>query len=49
MAQETVEQYKQRIARAGGIGRAKSLSARKRKRIAKNAAQARWAKEKAEK
>lgn len=33
----------------GGPARAKKLSAKRRKQIAKNAAQARWAKEKVEK
>jgi hypothetical protein len=43
---ETVEQYKQRIARSGGFGRAKALTKKQRADSARKAAQARWAKQK---
>ena len=38
--QDALAQYKARIARAGGIGRAKKLSAKRRKEIATKASQA---------
>lgn len=43
---ETVEEYKQRIARSGGFGRAAKLTKKERKASARRAAQARWAKAK---
>lgn len=46
---ETVEEYKQRIARSGGYGRAAKLTKKQRKESARLAAQARWAKQKKEK
>jgi hypothetical protein len=46
---ETLQQYKERVARAGGRARAKNLTAKQRKEIASGAAQARWSKAKKEK
>ena len=43
---ETVEEYKQRIARSGGFGRAAKLTKKERKESAQKAAQARWSKTK---
>jgi hypothetical protein len=46
VAEETLQEYRQRVARAGGLGRAKSLTAKERKQSAKKAVEARWAKRK---
>ena len=46
---ETLEEYKRRIASAGGYGRAEKMTAKQRKESAKKAAQARWQKQKKEK
>lgn len=46
MAEETLQEYRQRVARAGGNGRAAALTAKERKKIATKAAQARWNKPK---
>ena len=46
---ETVEEYKQRIARSGGFGRAAKLTKKQRKESARKAAQARWSKKKEKK
>jgi hypothetical protein len=46
---ETLQQYKERVARAGGNARADKLTAKERKQIAQDAARARWAKQKKEK
>jgi hypothetical protein len=43
---ETVEEYKQRVARSGGFGRAAALSKKQLKESARKAAQARWSKRK---
>jgi hypothetical protein len=47
MKVETAQEYRQRVARAGGLGRAKSLSPKERKKAASKAVRARWAKDKA--
>ncbi|HEY6768211.1 MAG TPA: hypothetical protein VI386_25940 [Candidatus Sulfotelmatobacter sp.] len=41
---ETLEEYKQRVARAGGQARAKSLTKAERAESARRAAVARWSK-----
>jgi hypothetical protein len=46
---ETAEEYRQRVARAGGFGRAKKLSKQERKESARKAAQARWKNKKKDK
>jgi len=46
MRSETAQEYRQRVARAGGHGRARKLSKKERQESARKAAQARWAKEK---
>ena len=46
---ETLQEYKQRIARSGGFGRAEKMTAKQRKESARRAAQARWSKVKKEK
>lgn len=46
---ETLEEYKRRIASAGGRARAAKLTKAQRKAIGKKAIAARWAKAKAEK
>jgi hypothetical protein len=46
---ETLEQYKQRIASAGGRARAAKLTKAERKAIGRVAAAARWSKQKKEK
>lgn len=43
MKVETAQEYRERVARAGGHGRARKLSAQERKDSAKKAAEARWA------
>jgi hypothetical protein len=48
MTEETAQEYRQRVARAGGLGRAKSMTAKQRKEAATKAVEARWAKERAE-
>jgi hypothetical protein len=48
MSAETLQQYKERIARSGGHGRAASLTKKQRQDSAKKAAEARWAKQKQE-
>jgi hypothetical protein len=49
MAEETLQEYRQRVARAGGRGRAKNLTKKERQDSARRAAQARWKKVKQEK
>ena len=49
MSTETLEEYKARIARAGGHGRAKNMTKKQRQESARRAAQARWKKVKEEK
>jgi hypothetical protein len=46
---ETLQQYKERIARAGGYARAAKMTKAQRKASAKQAVEARWAKQKKEK
>ena len=46
MSTETLEEYKQRVARSGGHGRAANMTAKERKESAQIAAKARWAKKK---
>lgn len=46
---ETLQQYKQRIASAGGHGRAEKMTKKERQESARRAAQARWSKQKKEK
>jgi hypothetical protein len=46
MRAETAQEYRERVARAGGHGRAKKLTKKERQEAARKAAQARWAKEK---
>jgi hypothetical protein len=48
MSAETLQQYKERIARSGGHGRAASLTKKQRQDSAKKAAESRWAKQKQE-
>jgi hypothetical protein len=43
---ETIEQYKQRIARSGGFGRAKAMTKKERHDSASRASRARWEKTK---
>jgi hypothetical protein len=47
--EETAEEYRKRVATAGGHGRAKNLTPKERKESARKAAQARWAKQKKDK
>jgi hypothetical protein len=49
MAVETLQEYRQRVARAGGLARAKKLTKAERKASAKKAVEARWSKRKKEK
>jgi hypothetical protein len=44
--EETAEEYRKRVAQAGGRGRAKNLTAKQRQDAARKAAQARWGKKK---
>jgi hypothetical protein len=44
MKVETAQEYRQRVARAGGLGRAKKLTAKQRTEAARKAVEARWAK-----
>jgi len=46
---ETVEEYKQRVARSGGFGRAAKLTKKERSESARKAVEARWAKQKKKK
>ena len=46
MKVETAVEYRQRVARAGGHGRAAKLSQKERQKAARKAANARWAKAK---
>jgi hypothetical protein len=46
MKVETAQEYRERVARAGGLARAKKLSAKQLKESASKAAQARWKKAK---
>jgi hypothetical protein len=44
MREETAQEYRQRVARAGGHGRAEKMTAKQRKESARKAAQVRWSK-----
>jgi hypothetical protein len=44
MRAETAQEYRQRVARAGGHGRAKKLTPEERSESARKAVEARWAK-----
>jgi hypothetical protein len=46
---ETLQEYRQRVARGGGKARAKTLTKKERQDSARKAAQARWSKVKKEK
>ncbi|MFZ0801499.1 MAG: hypothetical protein WAN70_04990 [Terriglobales bacterium] len=46
MKVETAQEYRERVARAGGYGRAAKLTAKERQKSARKAAQARWARTK---
>jgi hypothetical protein len=49
VAEETLKEYRERVARAGGQARAKNLTAKERKESARRASNARWAKQKKKK